>query len=272
MESTWELIRSIGKGSFAEVFQARNIFNGEHVAIKVSHGSEFPLVREKEVFQAIKIANCDHICDIAGRLPSLVAYKRLVNSPLEYIAMELLLGEDMSVVRDRSRKALIRNMPDKASEESSHNPSLKSDSHPPLPLAGVALLALEMLRCIRALHTIGFVHRDIKPANFVRRHCSLTTPDDLRFCLLDFGVSKRLPNECNRERGAEGGVTSRDGDKSVQGFRGTTMYASVSAHEQAQQGTKDDLWSLLFVFVDLLVGQLPWLWTWWLVNCPGLVL
>lgn len=36
------------------------------------------------------------------------------------------------------------------------------------------------------------------------------------------------------------------------------MYASVNTHEEKDQSYRDDIWSVLFSFVDILVGQLPW--------------
>lgn len=36
------------------------------------------------------------------------------------------------------------------------------------------------------------------------------------------------------------------------------MYASYNTHEEKDQSFRDDLWSVLFSFVDILLGQLPW--------------
>jgi hypothetical protein len=36
------------------------------------------------------------------------------------------------------------------------------------------------------------------------------------------------------------------------------MYASLNTHEDKDQSFRDDLWSVLFSFVDILIGQLPW--------------
>lgn len=35
-------------------------------------------------------------------------------------------------------------------------------------------------------------------------------------------------------------------------------YASLGAHEERDQSRKDDLESLLYVFLDLYIGKLPW--------------
>ncbi|KTF93475.1 hypothetical protein cypCar_00027354 [Cyprinus carpio] len=44
----------------------------------------------------------------------------------------------------------------------------------------------------------------------------------------------------------------------VAGFRGTVRYASVNAHKNREMGRHDDLWSLFYMLVEFIVGQLPW--------------
>lgn len=100
----------------------------------------------------------------------------------------------------------------------------------------------------------------------MRRHCEISRAEDLQFCLVDFGIAKKLPTrtagggEPNHSvLSASGNGRSRVGSVGASnGFRGTTTYASVAAHAQLTLGRRDDLWSLLFVFVDLLCGHLPW--------------
>ena len=46
--------------------------------------------------------------------------------------------------------------------------------------------------------------------------------------------------------------------RNVAEFRGTSAYASPHAHLKEDLCPRDDLYSLLFVLVDLLCGQLPW--------------
>ncbi|CAJ0951919.1 unnamed protein product [Ranitomeya imitator] len=41
-------------------------------------------------------------------------------------------------------------------------------------------------------------------------------------------------------------------------FRGTVRYASVNAHRNREMGRHDDLWSLFYMLVEFVVGQLPW--------------
>jgi serine/threonine protein kinase len=42
-------------------------------------------------------------------------------------------------------------------------------------------------------------------------------------------------------------------------FRGTSMYASVRVHQLKDYCARDDIWSLMYVFCDLVSGGLPWM-------------
>ena len=41
-------------------------------------------------------------------------------------------------------------------------------------------------------------------------------------------------------------------------FRGSSKYASIYAHQNEDQGRRDDLWSLFYVLVEFIEGVLPW--------------
>ncbi|VDK22620.1 unnamed protein product [Anisakis simplex] len=42
------------------------------------------------------------------------------------------------------------------------------------------------------------------------------------------------------------------------GFKGTTRYASIRAHQKKELGRSDDLESWLYVNVEFSTGRLPW--------------
>lgn len=98
---------------------------------------------------------------------------------------------------------------------------------------------------VKSLHEIGFLHRDIKPSNFCLRWGNPT-----EICLLDFGLVRQYVNG-----GPDGHLRS---PRSSAGFRGTVRYASVNAHKYQELGRHDDLWSMYYMLVEMVSGQLPW--------------
>ncbi|XP_034952595.1 tau-tubulin kinase homolog Asator isoform X2 [Chelonus insularis] len=106
-------------------------------------------------------------------------------------------------------------------------------------------LGLQILKAIENIHDVGFLHRDIKPSNFsIGRH-----PSNSRMVyMLDFGLARQFTTSTGEVRPA----------RAAAGFRGTVRYASVNAHKNKEMGRHDDLWSLFYMLVEFVNGQLPW--------------
>ncbi|KAG0716785.1 Tau-tubulin kinase Asator [Chionoecetes opilio] len=106
-------------------------------------------------------------------------------------------------------------------------------------------LGHQILRAIESIHEVGFLHRDIKPSNFsmgrLPHNCRKTY-------MLDFGLARQYTN-------ANGEVRT---PRAAAGFRGTVRYASMNAHKNKEMGRHDDLWSLFYMVVEFVNGQLPW--------------
>lgn len=150
------------------------------------------------------------------------------------IVMELLPGEDMHSLREQGAGRRV---------------SVKDS---------VYLTADVMLPLLREMHKAGVVHRDVKPSNCVRLKGK-------EFSLVDFGLSKSIlvnkesphadtnhpwpynPQQCLRK------------ERETADFRGTSMYASLRVHQGRDYSRRDDMWSLLYVFCDLISGGLPWM-------------
>ncbi|KAF4102463.1 hypothetical protein G5714_017263 [Onychostoma macrolepis] len=106
-------------------------------------------------------------------------------------------------------------------------------------------LGLQILAAIESIHSVGFLHRDIKPSNFAMGRF----PSTCRTCyMLDFGLARQFTNSCLEVRPP----------RPVAGFRGTVRYASINAHKNKEMGRHDDLWSLFYMLVEFMVGQIPW--------------
>ena len=107
-----------------------------------------------------------------------------------------------------------------------------------------------MLKDLEDFHAAGYVHRDVKASNFVQGLQGYESLSDIRgnYYIVDFGLAKR-----HIDRNGEIVPARETAD-----FRGTSMYASLAAHRLQDLGPKDDMWSMLFVVLDFLRGELPW--------------
>lgn len=107
----------------------------------------------------------------------------------------------------------------------------------------MAYVAVEILKRFKELHCQGIVHRDIKPQNFCLGGENLAS-----IYLIDFGLSKEYRQE-------NGTLVPED---TPAGFVGTPRYASTNSHAKKLQTRRDDVESLGYMMVFLLVGSLPW--------------
>lgn len=106
-------------------------------------------------------------------------------------------------------------------------------------------LGVQILIGIQHIHSIGFLHRDVKPSNFSMGRLASTAR---KVYMLDFGLARKYTNAQGEVRAA----------RPQAGFRGTVRYASVNAHKNKEMGRHDDLWSLYYMLVEFITGQLPW--------------
>uniref|UniRef100_A0A8C4WLS7 non-specific serine/threonine protein kinase n=2 Tax=Gopherus evgoodei TaxID=1825980 RepID=A0A8C4WLS7_9SAUR len=121
----------------------------------------------------------------------------------------------------------------------------RSQSRGTFTMSTTLRLGRQILESIESIHSVGFLHRDIKPSNFAMGRF----PSTCRKCyMLDFGLARQFTNSCGDVRPP----------RAVAGFRGTVRYASINAHRNREMGRHDDLWSLFYMLVEFVVGQLPW--------------
>jgi serine/threonine protein kinase len=107
-----------------------------------------------------------------------------------------------------------------------------------------ACMAVEILRVVAAVHGRRYLHRDIKPDNI------MLGPGPARATyLVDFGLAKKYVDE----KGAHIPFTDRKGN-----LVGTPRYCSTFTHEHIESSRRDDLQSVLFVFLSVYFDRLPW--------------
>ena len=108
------------------------------------------------------------------------------------------------------------------------------------------LLAYRMLQCVEALHKYGFVHRDIKPENFL---LGKKEEDKDKIFIIDFGLTKKYVDVSGAHIGYIDG----------QPFVGNPRFASINSLKGIEQSRRDDIESLLYVWIYFAKGTLPWI-------------
>ncbi|CAD5224571.1 unnamed protein product [Bursaphelenchus xylophilus] len=112
---------------------------------------------------------------------------------------------------------------------------------------GTALrVGMQTSAAIEELHRTGFISRDVKPGNF-----AIGNRDEEQHRIVfmfDFGLSRKYLDKNSNVLPA----------RKEPGWRGTTRYGSLQAHQKADLGRKDDYESWLYMLVEITKGSLPW--------------
>ncbi|XGW15257.1 hypothetical protein V3C99_001050 [Haemonchus contortus] len=109
----------------------------------------------------------------------------------------------------------------------------------------VGRIMQQAIAALRDIHLGGYIHRDVKPANM----CFGITPQSRHILVIvDFGLVRRFKNLDGTTRPL----------RPRAGFRGTVRYVSIRVHDRIDQCPADDLVSLVYSGLELLVGDLPW--------------
>jgi len=97
------------------------------------------------------------------------------------------------------------------------------------------------------LHQCGFIHRDIKPQNIVLGLEKKQASN--KIYLIDFGLASQYLNENGQHIKPT---------KNYNSVVGTALFASINAHQGCEISRKDDIESLMYTLIYLLIGTLPW--------------
>jgi len=209
----WEIIRKIGEGQFAEVYEVADTFEeGRRVALKMDRTLEVKTVRQEQ-----RVLKRLQACPCVVRLLEQGSHEER-----GFIVMELL-GQN---VADK-RKA--------------------STSDGRWDVRTAAAIGQHLLDGLSGMHGLGYIHRDVKPANFAITPRNAAVHEG-SWNVIDFGLARRYVDE--------GGLVLPARPDAA--FRGSTTYASLAAHDGEDLGRRDDLWSWLYVVVEMVTGTLPW--------------
>ena len=109
----------------------------------------------------------------------------------------------------------------------------------------VCNIAYQLLLIFEFIHNCDIIHRDIKPANI-----AIGYEEKSKYIyLLDFGLAKKYRSSKTKKH-----FNFKQGNKLI----GNARYSSINAIEGGTQSRRDDLESLGYVLLYLLLGRLPW--------------
>jgi eukaryotic-like serine/threonine-protein kinase len=160
---SYEIVRSLGVGGMASVYEARHTVIGKRVAIKVLHEhlarnavAAARFMREARAASAIRHPNVVQVFEIG------------LHTGTPFLIMELLEGQDLATyLLSRGR----------------------------LSAASAVDVLLPIASAVAAAHAAGVIHRDLKPTNvFLANEGRL----GVRAKVVDFGVSKQIDDEKER--------------------------------------------------------------------------
>jgi len=98
-----------------------------------------------------------------------------------------------------------------------------------------------LLDILRTIHKHHVIHRDIKPANFMLKGGELV--------LIDFGLATFYVDEDVKH------IKYKEGKDSI---IGTPIYVSPNVHNLVEPTRRDDLISLGYIYMKMILGTLSW--------------
>ncbi len=226
MFGQYKIVRLLGQGGMASVYEAEHKLLGRKVAIKVLQKdlASYPEVVER-FFQEARVVNQirhPNILDITD-------FGEATDDTPPFMVMELLEGKDLAhIVTEKA----------------------------PLDPEYIVEVGTQICEAMAAVHEAGVVHRDLKPDNIM-----LLAPEYRTIKLLDFGIVKFLATDKAFLRTATGQTLGTPEYMAPEQVRGrqvdarTDIYAlGIILYEMATGTTPFEGYNLAEVFQKQLTG------------------
>ena len=246
INNKWNLISRIGCGAFGDIWLAEptpayqstlDVYGNvlpRYVAIKIEkltivHPTDSNINQQQQrAVLKLETIVLKSLQKYSTTVSQLIEYGKDIQFNIAYLVMSLL-GENLLKLRKKRLNGRFS-------------------------LSTVLRFGISAIKAIQAIHSEGYIHRDIKPSNFVignnQYNINTKSMDTQNIYMIDFGLARAY-----RDRHSGAVLESRG---TIAGFRGTPRYASVHVHQNMDLGRRDDLWSLLYILIEFLSGDLPW--------------
>jgi len=223
----YRLLRPLGQGGMATIYEAEHVEIGKRIALKVLSQARCSTTVRRFLMEARAASQLrhEHIIDVTDFGRDTLAD----GEPVAFLAMEYLEGEDLAA-------------------------TLEQDG--PLRWTRVLAIGKQICRALIAAHEQGIVHCDIKPANCYRISRGETT-DYIK--VLDFGVASFA---CKRTgRCTPDPIPATDGSdgRPRSGPRlGTPGYMPTELLSGGSYDHRVDIYALGVLMYRLLTNKMPY--------------
>ena len=227
MAGRFTIKRLLGEGGMATVYVAEQAGEPREVALKIMNQeltSDRTFVRRFQR-EAKASSRVKHPCSV-----QIIDYG--VADGLSYIAMELLVGDDLYVLLEREGS---------------------------ISQARAARILSDVCDALVVAHELGIVHRDLKPEN-IMVIADPTHPSGERVKVLDFGIAKLLLAESLAEEQSGGHDPRLDPPSAMTRagtFIGTPAYMSPEQCSLVEVDTRADIYTCGVLLFQLVTGKLP---------------
>lgn len=155
----YQIIKTIGSGSFGEVYLAKCVKTGKYLAAKVEDRTKAPkIVNEYKIYMALYKSGFN------SGLPKI---DNIIQTQKYNIMFMQLLGPNLEDLFNKNNRLF--------------------------DVPTVLLLGIQMVTLLERLHKTKYIHRDIKPNNFL---IGTNTNKDHLY-IMDFGLSKKFVDKFN---------------------------------------------------------------------------
>ncbi|KAF9222871.1 kinase-like protein, partial [Gyrodon lividus] len=211
VDGRYQIGEKLGSGLYSTVYRSKDIITGQESAIKL------------EAYNTTK-SYLKHKYQILNKLQDGMTHGLL---------HPVWLG------REGTYCAMVL----KSLGPSLHNLLLQSSDT--LSLSQVAKIGIQLVSCLKYIHSCNFIHRDIKPHNILT---GIGASQETIF-LIDFGIAQEYHDPLSRIH-----IPLHDNISLV----GTPTFASINSHCGLQLSRRDDIKLLAYSLIFLHCGSLPW--------------
>ncbi len=244
LRNRWQVRRKIGEGGCGKVYEVkatRKNMQPRFAALKVEPAQKYneDELLKMEAHVMSRLRHSKHVCE-------LLMSGKSRKGDFNFIVLSLL-GRSLADLRRSApkQKFTIRTTIAVSAPFSNANSLTHSYSTTLWFQMGV-----QCLMALHDLHSAKYVHRDVKPSNFA---LGFYEREQRTIMIFDFGLARQFLK--TRKRGAKTAIMWREARKNV-AFRGTIKYCSANVHRRLEQGPHDDLWSMFYMLIEMIVGWL----------------